>query len=218
MSLVTLVVAACFVTIYGRLIEKKSLASGIRYGAIFGLATGASMGFGSYSYMPIPLTLACSWFIGSWIEAIVAGAIVGAIVKPPERKRLKDRYKESSMADTQLTGQLSDAIKQTLDFTSIAGDFVSGTAGKLKLTSGPPVRMRLTEVDRNRSFTDETTLPLCSMKFEHHLVQEGQATRVVHRVSFSGPLAFFFGRVIGRQVRRGLPEALRRLKALAETH
>ena len=60
MSLVTLVVASCFVTIYGRLIEKKSLASGIRYGAIFGLATGASMGFGSYSYMPIPLTLACS--------------------------------------------------------------------------------------------------------------------------------------------------------------
>jgi hypothetical protein len=82
MSLVTLVVAACFVTIYGQLIAKKSLASGIRYGAIFGLATGASMGFGSYSYMPIPLTLACSWFIGSWIEAVVAGAIIGAIVKP----------------------------------------------------------------------------------------------------------------------------------------
>jgi len=82
MSLVTLVVAACFVTIYGRLIEKKSLVAGIRYGAIFGLATGSSMGFGSYSYMPIPLTLACSWFIGSWIEAIVAGAIIGAVVRP----------------------------------------------------------------------------------------------------------------------------------------
>jgi hypothetical protein len=25
---------------------------------------------------------------------------------------------------------------------------------------------------------------------------------------FSGPLAFFFGRVIGKQVKRGLPEAL----------
>jgi ligand-binding SRPBCC domain-containing protein len=101
---------------------------------------------------------------------------------------------------------------------SIAGEFVSGTAGKIKPTSGPPVRMRLTEVERNRSFTDETKLPMCSMKFEHHLVQEGQGTRVVHRVSFSGPLAFFFGRVIGRQLRRGLPEALTRLKALAEAH
>ena len=44
MSLVTLVVAACFVTIYGWLIEKKSLASGIRYGAIFGLAQSTGSG------------------------------------------------------------------------------------------------------------------------------------------------------------------------------
>lgn len=79
---VTLVFTVCFVLIYELLVERKSLASGIRFGALFGLATGISMGFGSYSYMPIPLTLAWSWFLGSWIEAIAAGAIVGAIMKP----------------------------------------------------------------------------------------------------------------------------------------
>lgn len=78
---VTLVFSACFVLIYGLLIGQKSLASGILFGALFGLATGISMGFGSYTYLPIPLTLAWSWFFGSWIEAIAAGAIVGAIVK-----------------------------------------------------------------------------------------------------------------------------------------
>ncbi|MDO9371828.1 MAG: hypothetical protein Q7U07_04465 [Gammaproteobacteria bacterium] len=81
MYFVTLVFTACFVLIYGLLVGQKSLASGIRFGALFGLATGISMGFGSYSYMPIPLTLAWSWFLGSWIEAITAGAIVGAIMK-----------------------------------------------------------------------------------------------------------------------------------------
>ena len=81
MSLVTMVFTACFVAIYGFLIEQKSLMSGIRFGAIFGLATGMSMGFGSYSYMPIPLSLAWSWFLGSWVEAIIAGAVVGTIVK-----------------------------------------------------------------------------------------------------------------------------------------
>ena len=81
MYFVTLVFTVCFVLIYGLLVGQKSLASGIRFGALFGLATGISMGFGSYSYMPIPLTLAWSWFFGSWIEAITAGAIVGAIVK-----------------------------------------------------------------------------------------------------------------------------------------
>ena len=78
---VTLVFTTCFVLIYSFFIEQKSLKNGIRFGVLFGLATGISMGFGSYAYMPIPLTLAFSWFIGSWLEAIVAGAIVGAIIK-----------------------------------------------------------------------------------------------------------------------------------------
>jgi hypothetical protein len=81
MHFVTFVFTVCFVLIYGLLVGQKSLASGIRFGALFGLATGITMGFGSYSYMPIPLTLAWSWFFGSWIEAITAGVIVGAIMK-----------------------------------------------------------------------------------------------------------------------------------------
>jgi len=81
MYLVTLVFTACFVAIYGLLVGQKSLLSGIKFGALFGLATGISMGFGSYSYMPIPLPLAWAWFFGSWIEAIAAGAIVGAILR-----------------------------------------------------------------------------------------------------------------------------------------
>jgi len=81
MYFVTLVFTACFVLIYGHLVGQKSLASGIRFGALFGLATGISMGFGSYTYMPIPLVLAWSWFLGSWIEAVTAGAIVGAMMK-----------------------------------------------------------------------------------------------------------------------------------------
>jgi len=81
MYFVTLVFTVCFVLIYGLLAGPKSLAAGIRFGALFGLATSMSMGFGSYSYMPIPLTLAWSWFLGGWIEAVAAGAVVGAIMK-----------------------------------------------------------------------------------------------------------------------------------------
>ena len=81
MYFVTLVYSTCFVLIYAFLVGQKSLATGLLFGALFGLAAGIGMGFGSYSYMPIPLTLAWSWFLGSWVEAIAAGAIVGAIVK-----------------------------------------------------------------------------------------------------------------------------------------
>ena len=80
MYFVTLVFSMCFVTIYGLMVGQKTLLSGIKFGILFGLATGITMGFGSYSYMPIPLSLAWSWFFGSWIEAITAGVIVGAII------------------------------------------------------------------------------------------------------------------------------------------
>lgn len=40
MYFVTLVFTACIVLIYGLLVGQKSLASGIRFGALFGLATG----------------------------------------------------------------------------------------------------------------------------------------------------------------------------------
>ena len=81
MYAVTLVVVVCFVAIYAYLVTPKSFRSGILYGVLFGLAIGISMGFGSYSYMPIPLTLAWSWFLGSLVEATIAGAIVGAVLK-----------------------------------------------------------------------------------------------------------------------------------------
>ncbi len=101
--------------------------------------------------------------------------------------------------------------------SSIAGDFVPGAKGTLKPTKGPAVKLWLTRVEKNRSFTSETALPLCKMQFEHQLTPEGKTTQVLHRVSFSGPFAFFFGRVIGNQIGRGLPEALEKLKAAAET-
>jgi hypothetical protein len=79
--LVIFVLIISFVLFYRFLIDQKSLASGIRFGAIFGLFIGVSVGFGTYIHMPIPLILAWSWFLGGWIKAVTAGAIVGALIK-----------------------------------------------------------------------------------------------------------------------------------------
>ena len=78
---VTLVFSVCFVLIFALLVERRSLSAGLLYGTLFGLATGVSMGFGSYTYIPIPMTLAVSWFAGTLVELIVAGAIAGVILK-----------------------------------------------------------------------------------------------------------------------------------------
>ena len=81
---VGVIAAVCFVAIYAWLIQPKSVAAGVKYGALFGLCTGISMGYGTYSVMPIPYTLALGWFLGSLVELILAGLLVGWIVKSPD--------------------------------------------------------------------------------------------------------------------------------------
>lgn len=81
MYIVLLINSVCFVAIYSVFINEKSLMTGIKYSLLFGLAAGASMGYGSYSYMPIPYLLAFTWFAGMLIECLVAGIIVGTLVK-----------------------------------------------------------------------------------------------------------------------------------------
>jgi len=81
MYIVTLAYTVCFVAIYDVFVCQKSMATGIKYGALFGLGAGISMGFGSYTFMPIPWSLALSWFTGTLVESLVAGALVGAIIR-----------------------------------------------------------------------------------------------------------------------------------------
>lgn len=101
--------------------------------------------------------------------------------------------------------------------SSISGSFKTGTTGSLTPTKGNTVPMLLTSVVPNQSFTVESKIPLFRMVFEHELQPQDKATLVVHRVTFSGGLAFLLGRVVGSQLNKGLPLTLARLKATVES-
>lgn len=99
---------------------------------------------------------------------------------------------------------------------SLEGPFAVGTQGTLAPTQGFPVRMKLTEVVHERSFTVECKAPLCVMRFDHELTPDGPGVTALHRVSFAGPLAWLFGRLVGARVRLGLPVTMQSLKRYAE--
>lgn len=82
MQVVVFLHAALFAGIYTLLVGTRSVRNGLLYGLLFGIATGLGMGFGTWCVMPIPATLAWAWFLGSTVEATVAGGLVGAIVRP----------------------------------------------------------------------------------------------------------------------------------------
>lgn len=81
MHAVTLIAALAFTGIYHVIAREKSPRTGVVYGLLYGVATGVSMGFGSYCYMPIPLSLAWGWLLGTLVEATAGGLIAGAILR-----------------------------------------------------------------------------------------------------------------------------------------
>ncbi len=80
MHAVTLAIAICFVLLYERCVSEKSVSMGLKLGVLFGLTAGI-MAASAYVYMPIPLTLAIDWFVATLVEFVVAGWLVGLLVK-----------------------------------------------------------------------------------------------------------------------------------------
>jgi|SaaInl4_150m_RNA_FD_contig_21_814206_length_576_multi_6_in_0_out_0_1 hypothetical protein len=81
--IVTAISAICFVTIWTYMIRPQTMKNGVLFGLIFGIAAGISMGYGTYSSMPIPYYLAFAWFVGTIVEATLAGVVVALIVNEP---------------------------------------------------------------------------------------------------------------------------------------
>ena len=75
---------------------------------------------------------------------------------------------------------------------------------------GPKARGTITEATPGRSFADVTRLPLCSLAFDHTVVDlpAGGGVRVTHRVSLSGPLTFLFRPLLGRRIAAGIPAVM----------
>lgn len=103
-----------------------------------------------------------------------------------------------------------------IETSVLEGDFAVGAYGRLKPRNGPETEIRIVASEENRSFTVQASLPLCLLTFEHELHPAGELTRVVHRVYLDGPLSFLFRKLLGRQLRMGIPAALRGLKRMAE--
>jgi len=93
-----------------------------------------------------------------------------------------------------------------------------GSTGSLQPRSGPKAMIMISELTTNTSFTVTSKLPLCKMQFGHELTSMGETTKATHSVGFSGPLAFLFRRLIGREIKRTLPTTLQGLKEVSEQH
>jgi hypothetical protein len=78
--------ALLFTYIFIKGLENKGPAEGLRFGLWMGLLINLGMGFGTYSTMPIPFTLAVWWFVLGTVQMVLCG-LAAALVYKPKKKR-----------------------------------------------------------------------------------------------------------------------------------
>jgi hypothetical protein len=103
-----------------------------------------------------------------------------------------------------------------LEFSFIYGPFKVGTTGTLKPKGGPLVHTKLTHVEPMKTFVDEAKLPLARMIVSHFMTVAGGKTHVTHQIEMKGPLAFVFAYLIGRTMKKNLPQEMASMVRKAE--
>lgn len=103
-----------------------------------------------------------------------------------------------------------------IEYSSIDGPFAEGTKGVLKPKGGPLVRTELTRVEPMRMFVDESRLFLATIVVSHELTESNDMTAVTHCIEINGPLAFVFAFLIGRTMKKNLPQEMKAMVEKAE--
>ncbi len=104
-----------------------------------------------------------------------------------------------------------------LDEVTLAGPFNAGSRGALKPKGMDAIPFELTRVAAGQGYSDESELPGAVLRFDHDLVLENGRLLIVQRVTMTGPAANDYFADLGRGIVLDVPDALRKLAALAET-
>ncbi len=104
-----------------------------------------------------------------------------------------------------------------LEWCRLDGPFSAGTKGALKPKGSPTVSFELTHVEPGHSYSDLSSLPLTKLKFTHTLekLSRGQY-QIRHRASCKGLLAPILFLTLRRDLKKGMPQSVRKLAEIAE--
>lgn len=103
-----------------------------------------------------------------------------------------------------------------VEHSDISGDIKQGTNGVLKPVGGPKTKLVITECEHLKVFTDRSFLPLCKMDFIHSMTETKNGLEITHKVVMTGFLTFLFSKIIGKNIAKGLPQAVENLIKIAE--
>lgn len=97
---------------------------------------------------------------------------------------------------------------------TLDGSFEPGAVGTFKLHGQDPLEFRLLEVEPERGFMDETSIPGGVVRFRHRIEALGDGqVRLTHAVEIEAPAPL--AEQLGAKIMAGVPETMIRLAELA---
>ena len=104
----------------------------------------------------------------------------------------------------------------TVKGSELYGDFNVGTKGMVKLAIGPKSKFVITDCNPFETFTNRSFLPLCKVDFTLTLVETEKKVLVTYRQKITGFFTFFFSKVLGGKMKKGLLKGIEDLITNAE--
>jgi hypothetical protein len=77
----TAIAAIALTAAFALYVSPKSVAVGVKLGALLGIGFGAVDALIDYAFMPIPIGLAAGWYLSTVIGVAAAGAILGKLIR-----------------------------------------------------------------------------------------------------------------------------------------
>ena len=103
-----------------------------------------------------------------------------------------------------------------IEYSKIFGPFKTDTPGELKPKGGPLVKTLLKDVIPFKEFTDEAKLFFAKIVMKHSIFHSDGKTSVTHQIEMKGILSPFFAFVIGRDMKKNLPQEMSSMIKKAE--
>ncbi|MFN8336405.1 MAG: SRPBCC family protein [Cyclobacteriaceae bacterium] len=105
-----------------------------------------------------------------------------------------------------------------IEFARMEEPFKKGNFFTLRPKGGPNVKVELLETIENEMFLDVTRFPLAKMYDKHTFEQTPAGLRITNTITVTGPLGFFWRKVVAQKIVDNLPadvqQQIRAAKAL----
>jgi hypothetical protein len=100
----------------------------------------------------------------------------------------------------------------------LEGSLQQGAKGRLTTQNGQVSSFTLSEFKTMQGYTFTTQIPGARLVVKRYISKESaNSFEFTHHVSFEGPLAFLFARLLGKGFMKALPPVMENLKRIAES-